>query len=118
MKSFIQGSEVVFPIDLATKRTSGVLDPFDLTGHVAATSKVCWQAGTTKIEKFFTSADIVVTDVPKGKIDAKLLSTETDDFAALDIGDIEIHIDLGGGNVQIFQILEAFNVLGSKCPAP
>lgn len=117
MKKVIQGSREVFDIDLGVREAGGIITrPFDLTGMVDADSKICWQAGTTKIEKNFEDADVSVIGALKdGMVQGILDVTETGSFPADEVGVIEIVIDKGAGDVTKFQVLEAFQVVPKIC---
>ena len=119
MKKIIQGSREVFDVDLGLKDLcsgSNIVRPADLTGMLDATSKICWQAGTTKIEKLFTDIDLVLIGVPKdGMVQGILDVTETGSFPADEVGIIEIVIDKGSGDVTKWQIIDAFQVVKKIC---
>jgi len=116
MKTVIQGEKATFNISLATRDDDGILRPLDLTGLVEADSKVCWQAGSTKKEKVFSDADITVTaPATLGKLVAILDVAETLLFPAGSIGDIEIIVDKGAGDVTKAQILESWRSLEKIC---
>jgi len=117
MKKVIQGTRDVFDIDLGVKESGGIITrPFDLTGIVEADSKICWQAGSTKIEKTFSDADVSIIGADAdGMVQGILDVVETGSFPADEVGVIEIVIDKGAGDVTKFQVLDAFQVVSKIC---
>ena len=119
MKKVFQGAREVFDIDLGVKDTctgSDITRPFDLTGFVPADSKICWRAGTTQIEKAFDDPDVAVIGVDTaGMVQGILDIDETASFPKDEVGDIEILIDKGAGDITRFQVLDGFQVIGKIC---
>lgn len=119
MKKVFQGSREVFDIDLGVKDNCTDVEitrPFDLTGIVLADSKICWKAGTTKLEKAFDDPDVSIIGADTaGMVQGVLDIVETGNFPKDEVGDIEVLIDKGAGDITRFQVLGAFQVIGKIC---
>ena len=116
IKKVVQGAKANFDINLGIKDSTGIVRPFDLSGHTNPTPKVCWEAGGVKVEKELTSSDITILgDDTAGQINAVLTPTETLTFPAGTIGDVEVVVDKGSGNVTIFQQLQSWQVVEAIC---
>jgi len=115
MKNVVQGDDATFPFELATQRVnSQIQDPFNISVISDAQSKVCWKAGTTKIEKAFDDADVTVTDGTAGKFTALLDDTESATFPKGELGDIEVSIVIGTTTTK-FQLLKSWRVIEKIC---
>lgn len=115
MRKIIKGSKQVFVIQLSRKE-DGVLKVYDLTGNVEIT--VCFKSGSTvvAVNKVAAPVNVIVVGADAdGKIQATLETTNTD---ALNVGtgSIEVVVDKGSGDVDKFQIANAFQVVASDCP--
>jgi len=106
----IQGEKQDFAFNLKSKSTG---NRFDLTGF--SEIKVCFKSGTTLVEKLESLAEVTVVSAADGQITTSLSVADTDSFAKSDDGDVEIHVDFGGGDVKKSQILGAFFVTEKLC---
>jgi len=117
MKAVVQNTTAEFFMSLGEKGDDDVVRPFDLTGHDASTPKICWKAGSTKVEKLLTDADVsIVGPEIDGKIKGVLNPSQTASFPNGEFGDIEVVVTKTvGGVTTSFQLLKSWQVIEKIC---
>ena len=89
----IQGETKRFEFPLRNPKT---LKPIDLSGVIEI--KVCFNMGSTKLEKLLSLAEVTVTNQACGIIEVLLSEVDTASMAVTQSGDIYLSLDYGPGN--------------------